>query len=80
VFFYRSANRKTLDVLRQFLPVPVEALAEEFAAGVSPEQVAARTLRLLWSMGARHCYVSNLPIGRARRTMEKIVELAQTAN
>jgi hypothetical protein len=77
VFFYRSANRKTLDVLRQFLPVPVDGLAEEFAAGASPELVAARTLRLLWSVGARHCYVSNLPIGRARRTMEKIVELAQ---
>ena len=27
VFFYRSANRKTLEVLTQFLPVPVEGLA-----------------------------------------------------
>jgi len=78
VFFYRSANRKTLDVLRQFLPVPVDALAQEFASGVTAEQVAARTIRLLWKLGARHCYVSNLPLGRARRTMERIVELART--
>jgi 5,10-methylenetetrahydrofolate reductase len=77
VFYYRSANRKTLDVLRKFLPVPVEALAEEFGSGATAEQIAARTLRLLWSLGARHCYVSNLPIGRARQTLERIVALAR---
>src|SRR5712692_5159342 len=33
VFFYRSANRRTLDALRSFLPVPIEELTAEFAAG-----------------------------------------------
>jgi hypothetical protein len=57
--------------------VPVEALAEEFRQGATAEQVAARTLRLLWALGARHCYVSNLPVSRARQTLERIVSLAR---
>ena len=36
VFYYRSANPRTLATLRQFLPVPVEPLAAEFAAGLTP--------------------------------------------
>ena len=36
VFFYRSANPKTLAALAHFLPVPAEALAAEFAAGATP--------------------------------------------
>ena len=76
VFFYRSANPKTLEALRQFLPVPAEALAREFAAGATPEEVCARTLRALRSAGVRHVYVSNLPVGRARQTLARIVDLA----
>jgi hypothetical protein len=76
VFFYRSANPKTLETLRQFLPVPAEALAREFAAGATPEEVCARTLRALRSAGVRHVYVSNLPVGRARQTLARIVDLA----
>jgi hypothetical protein len=34
VFYYRSANPKTLNALNQFLPVPVAELQAEFAAGV----------------------------------------------
>jgi 5,10-methylenetetrahydrofolate reductase len=75
VFYYRSANPRTLDTLKQFLPVPVEALTEEFAAGATPEEVCARSLRTLRAAGARHVYVSNLPAGRARQTLSKIVEL-----
>jgi len=33
VFFYRSANPRTLEALRHFLPVPMDGLAREFAAG-----------------------------------------------
>ena len=44
VFFYRSANPKTLDALRHFLPVPVDALRREFADGATPEEVCARTI------------------------------------
>lgn len=76
VFYYRSANPKTLTTLQQFLPVPVEGLTREFQDGASPEEVCARTVRSLRSAGVRHIYVSNLPIGRARQTLEKILSLA----
>jgi hypothetical protein len=75
VFFYRSANPRTLSTLRRFLPVPVENLTEEFAAGASPEEVCARTIRSLRAAGARHVYVSNLPIGHARPTLARIAAL-----
>ena len=47
VFYYRSANAKTLEMLSQFLPVPVEALTAEFAGGATPIDVCARTIRCL---------------------------------
>ncbi len=47
VFYYRSANPKTLEMLSQFLPVPVEALQREFAEGATPVDVCARTIRSL---------------------------------
>ena len=75
VFYYRSANPGTLATLRQFLPVPIDALTAEFAAGATPEEVCARTIRALRAAGARHVYVSNLPIGRARQTLAKIMAL-----
>ena len=73
VFYYRSANAKTLTTLQQFLPVPAADLVREFEAGASPELVCARTVRALKSAGVRHIYVSNLPIGRARATFERIL-------
>jgi hypothetical protein len=75
VFYYRSAKPKTLDLLRQFLPVPLAGITEDFASGASPEEVCAKTLRALRSAGIKHAYVSNLPVGRARQTLEKIVSL-----
>jgi hypothetical protein len=77
VFYYRSANAKTLDTLRQFLPVPAEGLTRDFAAGATPEEVCAKTIRLLRDLGVRHVYVSNLPVGRARATLEKIAALVR---
>jgi hypothetical protein len=76
VFYYRSANPKTLETLRQFLPVPVEALNREFAEGATPDEVCARTIAMLEAAGVRRVYVSNLPIGRARQTLARVMELA----
>jgi 5,10-methylenetetrahydrofolate reductase len=73
VFFYRSANARTLDVLKAFLPVPAEGLTREFAAGASAEQVCARTIRTLMDLGARHFYISNLPNGRAQHVLAAIL-------
>ena len=75
VFYYRSANPKTLQTLSQFLPVPVQPLQEEFAAGGTPESVCARSIRELAQSGVRHFYVSNLPINRAASTLTRILEL-----
>jgi 5,10-methylenetetrahydrofolate reductase len=76
VFYYRSANPKTLEILKQFLPVPAEGLTREFGAGESPETICARTIRDLRAAGVRHFYVSNLPLNRARQTLTKILSLA----
>jgi 5,10-methylenetetrahydrofolate reductase len=73
VFYYRSANVKTLQALSQFLPVPIEALMREFSGGATPVEVCARTIRALKQLGARHFYVSNLPLSKADATLEAIV-------
>ena len=65
VFFYRSANPKTLQLLNTFLPVPIEGLTKDFASGATAEEVCARTIRTLRDVGVKHFYISNLPIGRA---------------
>ncbi len=76
VFYYRSANPATLKTLQQFLPVPVEPLAAEFAAGATPVDVCARTIRALLDLGARHFYVSNLPLRRTAQILNEILEKA----
>jgi hypothetical protein len=73
VFFYRSANPGTLAALRSFLPVPAEGLAQDFAAGATAEDVCARTIRTLTDAGARHFYISNLPVGRAQAVLSAIL-------
>ena len=79
VFYYRSASPKTLEMLSRFLPVPVEALKQEFAAGASPVDVCARTLRSLIELGARHFYVSNLPTTKTAATLNAILDKAGVA-
>ena len=74
VFYYRSANPRTLEVLKDFLPVPAEGLISEFAAGATPVDVCARTLRAMMDIGVRHFYISNLPLGRASATLHAILE------
>jgi hypothetical protein len=74
VFFYRSANQRTLEQLSRFLPVPTAALAAEFDAGATPVDVCARTLRAMIDLGVRHFYISNLPLNRASTTLNAILE------
>jgi hypothetical protein len=76
VFFYRSANPRTLAALRGFLPVPIEGLTEAFRSGATPEEICATTLRTLLDAGARHFYISNLPIARAQTVLSEIFERA----
>jgi hypothetical protein len=74
VFYYRSANPRTLDALKSFLPVPVEGLTKEFGSGATAEDVCAHTIRALLDVGAKHFYISNLPIGRAQQVLAEIVD------
>jgi len=73
VFFYRSAKPKTLALLKEFLPVPVGELTREFDEGATPVDVCARTVRTLIDAGARHFYLSNLPLGRTSDTLREIL-------
>jgi hypothetical protein len=73
VFYYRSANPKTLQALSGFLPVPIEGLTREFGAGAKAEDVCARTIRAMMDAGARHFYISNLPLGRAPQVLAEIL-------
>jgi hypothetical protein len=76
VFYYRSANPRTLEALKGFLPVPAGALVKEFGEGASAVDICARTLSALAAAGARHFYISNLPAGRATATLSAILERA----
>ena len=74
VFYYRSANARTLAALEQFLPVPAEGLSREFASGATPTEVCARTMRAMMEIGARHFYISNLPLHAAASTLGEILD------
>ena len=75
IFYYRSANPRTLAALKDFLPVPADELTREFSSGATPEEICARSLRILAESGARHFYISNLPLGRAALTLNRILTL-----
>ena len=77
VFYYRSANPKTLAALASFLPVPAAELTAEFEAGATADEVCARTLRELRSVGVRHFYVSNLPLQSAALTLRRVLDLVE---
>jgi 5,10-methylenetetrahydrofolate reductase len=80
IFYYRSANAKTLQTLSSFLPVPAEQLTREFGSGASADEVCARSIRALRAAGVRHFYISNLPVGRAAATLHRVMTLASRPN
>jgi 5,10-methylenetetrahydrofolate reductase len=76
VFYYRSANPKTIAALSRFMPVPAERLVREFSSGSSPVEICARTLRALRSLGVRHFCICNLPMHEASGTLSAILDAA----
>ena len=76
VFYYRSASPRTLATLSRFMPVPVEELAREFAAGATAIEVCARTVRAMRSLGVRHFCICNLPMHEASSILPAILERA----
>jgi len=78
VFYYRSASPKTLATLSRFMPVPLEGLVREFAAGATPVDVCARTIQSLRSLGVRHFCICNLPTQDAWSTLSAILTKANS--
>jgi len=72
IFYYRSASPKTLGMLSQFFPVPVEELKRDFAAGKSPDEICASSIHALLQRGVKNFYISNLPMPTAVETFTNI--------
>jgi hypothetical protein len=73
VFFYRSAKASTLEALGGFFPVPAEEITRDFESA-SAEEICARTIRGLRSVGADKVYVSNLGNRGAGRRLRRILD------
>ncbi len=73
VFLYRSANPRTLRYLSRYFPVPAREITAEFAAGMSADQICARSIRRLRDAGADKVYVSNLRSRDAARGLGRVV-------
>jgi hypothetical protein len=75
VFLYRSANPVTLAKLGHFFPVPAPELIREFESGLSPEEICAKSVRMLREVGADKVYLSNLGFQQVDTAYRRIVEL-----
>jgi hypothetical protein len=75
VFLYRSANPRTLQQLGHFFPVPAEGITRDFAEGLSPEEICARTIKSLREVGVDKVYISNLGFDRPEVRYRRILEL-----
>ena len=66
--------------MKGFLPVPAEELTREFEARATPPKTSARArFGRCADAGARHFYISNLPIGRAQAVLTAILDKAGVA-
>jgi hypothetical protein len=78
VFYYRSGRRASLEGLSAHFDVPVDAIAGEFEAGATPEEVCARSIVALRKAGARNVYLCNLGTRQTGRRLEAILEAVDT--
>jgi hypothetical protein len=75
VFLYRSANPRTLGQLGHYFPVPAEGITRDFEAGLSAEEICARSIRALREVGAERVYVSNLGFQGVEARYRRILDL-----
>ena len=73
IFLYRTPNRKTLERLGQYFPVPVEQILSDFDSGLTAEQICALSIRAALDAGARGVYVSNLGLSGAKRRLARVL-------
>ena len=78
VFHYHSANAGTLERLNRFFPVPAEGVTRDFASGLSPEQVTAKTIVALREIGVDKVYVSNLGFRKPEERYRRVIEQLET--
>ena len=72
VFFYRSANPKTLQTLSDFFPVPAEGLTRDFER-LTAQEVLQRTITELRNVGVDHVYVSNFTPATAPKQYRRLM-------
>lgn len=72
VFYYRSANVGTLEMLSRFFPVPVKELQRDLEQGIQAEEICARSIRALRERGVVNVYVSNLPMATGVEKLNQI--------
>src|SRR5215510_13903312 len=51
VFYYRSANPKTFEMLSNFIPVPADELTHDFGTKIHPDEICARSVHALVERG-----------------------------
>jgi len=73
VFLFRSANRRTLERLNRYFPVPMDELERDFEDGLTAEKIAARSIRAALDAGAAGVYLSNLGLRSAARRLRAIL-------
>ena len=75
IFYYRSANSRTLETLSRFLSVPATELTRDFEdKRLDADTLCARSIQALVSLGARNFYISNLGIRHAERRLASILQ------
>jgi len=72
VFYWRTANPKTFAMLSKFLPVPADELTRDLAAGVSTDEICARSVHAVLQRGVKNVYISNLPMPTATATFSRV--------
>ena len=72
VFYYRTANRRTLNRLARFFEVPVDNILGDFEQGHSAAEICAMSIAALARRGVKNVYVSNLHPERAPRQLKAI--------
>lgn len=77
VFYYRSANPKTLARLLQFLPVPADGITRDFEAGLTAAEICALTINGLQRVGVDKVYVSNLGVRGAARRYREVMQAVE---
>ncbi len=77
VFFYRSANRTTLDRLGEFFPVPTDDLMREFESGATAEEICARTVRAIQGLGVKKIYLANMGVRKVGPRLDSVLETVE---